>query len=390
MTGFLIAAACGIALVLMLLLRPFIWKPAGTVSHRQLNTRIYRDQFERLEQDLRHGMLSPEDLARARAEVQRRLLEETRDEDALAAYRSPRKTIVGIALALPLAAAALYALVGNPASLGQGGHSPGGGDLDVERMVIGLAQKLEKDPGNLKGWAMLARSYKVMGRGADAERAFERAGSFIDGDAVMLANYADVAAANAGGRFAGKPDELISKALKADPNNAMALWLAGTAALDRKDYAGAIATWERLSPQLPPGSEDARMLQGAIDEVRLKAGIGRAGATSVSGTVALDPSLQDRLKPGDTLMVIARAPGSRMPLAVVRVPANRFPFDYKLDDSMAMSPQALLSTATQVEVEARVSKSGQARAEPGDLVSPAQTVKVGARGVALNVSEVRR
>ena len=145
-------------------------------------------------------------------------------------------------------------------------------------------QKLEKEPNNPKGWAMLARSYKVMGRGAEAEKAFERAGSFIDDDAQMLASYADVVASNNGGILAGKPAMLIQKALKADPDNPMALWLSGTADLEAKNYRQALQTWERLAAMLPPGSDDARMLQGAIDDVRAKSGLpAKAAAPAPAG-----------------------------------------------------------------------------------------------------------
>jgi len=404
MTTFIFAAVVSVLLVLGVLVRPFVGKAAGAqATRRQLNTAIYREQLARLEQDLVDGTLGRPDHAAARAELQRRMLDEAGGEDHAvgARLRAPRRTLAGIALALPLVAVALYALIGNPAALGGHAAQPAA-QQDVVRMVEGLRRKLESEPGNLKGWALLARSYKVMGRPAEAEIAFERAGPYIDDDAQMLADHADVAAANADGRFAGKPVALIAKALKADPDNTMALWLAGTAALERKDYGSALATWQRLMALLAPGSEDARLLQGAIDEVRARGGnsvdtmsakaagpVAAVGATNISGTVELAHALKANVAPGGTLMVIARPVGSRMPLAVLRVRASDFPLRFTLDDSLAMSPQALLSAAGEVEVQARISKSGQARPESGDLVSAVQTVKVGARGVTLQVSAVR-
>jgi cytochrome c-type biogenesis protein CcmH len=406
---FVLASVLGMGLVLLVLLRPFLWKASrAQISHRQLNTVIYRDQVSRLEQDLAQGVLAQQDHAQALAELQRRVLEDTQPADAAATLRSPVRTIWAIALVLPLAAVSLYLLIGSPAGLTEsGGRTPGETAADVERMVAGLAQRLEKEPDNLKGWAMLARSYKVMGRSVEAEKAFDKAATFIEGDAQMLANYADAAAANAGGSFAGKPAMLIQKALKADPDNAMALWLAGTAALRNQDYDKALAIWERLATQLPPGLEDAQMLQGAIDEARAKGGKSAAkaappaavvaaapaaaapGGPGVSGTVELDPALKGKAAPGDTLMVIARVPGTRMPVAVLRQRAQDLPLKFTLDDSLSMSPQARISAAHEVEIEARVSKSGMAKAEPGDLISTVQTVKVGARGVTLRVAQIR-
>jgi cytochrome c-type biogenesis protein CcmH len=107
-----------------------------------------------------------------------------------------------------------------------------------------------------------------MGRLAESERAYEKAGDFIDGDAQELANYADVAASNANGHFVGKPAQLIEKALHADPTNPMALWLAGSAAQDSGDTTGAMRIWERLLTLLPPDSDDARELKAMIERTR--------------------------------------------------------------------------------------------------------------------------
>lgn len=397
MTAFIIGAALAVLLALALLLRPFFRGSGGAAaSQRQLNAAILREQLAKLEQDLAEGTLRQEDYTQARAELQRRVLEDTCEEDAAPTLRAPRRTLVGLALVVPMAATALYFTIGSPQSISHVGVAQGTTEEDIERMVQGLADRLAKEPGNLKGWAMLARSYKVMGRPVEAEKAFERAGAFVDDDAQLLADYADVAATNANGNLAGKPAALLEKALKADPNNPMALWLAGTAAMHAKDYERTLALWQRLSTLLQPGSEDARLIQASMDEVRTLAGKGEAArstppvsAGSVSGTVELAEPLKAKAAPGDTLMVIARVPGTRVPVAVLRVRAADLPLKFTLDDSLAMSPQARISSATEVDVEARISKSGLARPEPGDLISPVQTVKVGARDVALKVAQVR-
>lgn len=408
MTGFVIAVAVIVALALVLLMRPYFRKAGpSTTSHQDLNSAIYREQLAKLEQDLAEGTLAKDDYAQARAELQRRLLDESQEQGAAVTMHAPRKTMIGIALAVPLAAGAVYLAIGNPASMsaaeGGGAHVS---SQDLEQMVAALASKLEKEPDNAQGWAMLARSYKVMGRTVEAEKAFERAGSFIDGDASMLAAYADTVASNNGGQLAGKPAMLIQKALKADPDHAMALWLSGTADLEARNYTQALKTWERLATLLQPGSEDARMLEGAINDVRARAGLATnlgtaaptqaatAAATSasggnVSGIVELDPALKGKAAAGDTVMVVARLPGSRMPLAAVRLRAGDLPVKFVLDDSLSMNPQSPISAVKEVELEARISKSGMAKAEPGDLISAPKTVKVGAQGVALRVAQVR-
>ena len=410
MTAFIIGAGIAILLALALLLRPFFRMSGNTqASPRQLNAAILREQLAKLDQDLADGTLRQEDYAQARAELQRRVLEDTEQEDAVPTLRAPKRTLVGVALLVPLVAIAVYVAIGNPKGMKAESLAQRPSQQDIERMVQTLADKLAQEPGNLRGWAMLARSYKVMGRPVDAEKAFERAGAFIDDDAQLLADYADVAATNANGNLSGKPAALLEKALKVDPNNGMALWLAGTAALNDRHYDRTLELWDRLSKLLQPGSEDAKTLQGAIEQVRVMAGKapaapgtavasagGNAGATasaatgaSVSGTVELAPALKAQAAPTDTVMVIARVPGTRMPVAVLRVHASDLPLKFTLDDSLSMSPQARISAATEVDIEARISKSGMAKPEPGDLISSVQTVKVGAKDVALRVAQVR-
>ncbi|MGI9133580.1 MAG: c-type cytochrome biogenesis protein CcmI [Rhodoferax sp.] len=418
MIGFLAAGAALVVLALALLFRPFYWKRASSgTSRRALNAAIYRDQLAKLDRDRDEQMIGAEDHAQARTELQRMLIEDASVDDATVTLRPPKKTLLAVGIVLPLAAIGFYLWLGSPATLEPSGAQHQMQAQDLDRMLDTLVKKLEKEPENVQGWAMLARSYKSMGRNLEAERAFSRTGALLDTDAQLLAAYADVVASNANGNLAGKPMELIEKALRIEPDNGMALWLLGTAAFQRNEFAKAIQIWERLAQQLTPGSEDDQMLQNTISQTYAKLGktpptaraaapatatkaataakapTDKAGAAnaaaSVSGQVDLDAALKDKVGPNDIVMVIARLPGSRMPLAVARLPAAPWPVKFSLDDSLAMNPQSLLSTAGQVEVEIRISKTGMAMPQAGDLLSAAQTVKVGASGLKLRVDHVR-
>jgi cytochrome c-type biogenesis protein CcmH len=248
---------------------------------------------------------------------------------------------------------------------------------------------------------MLARSYRILGRNEDAAKAYARAGSFIDSDPQLLADYADVLATNANGSFAGKPLQLINQALKLDPNNLMALWLSGTAAYSSGNYKAAVQTWEKLAQQLPPDTDEARAIQGSIAEARSKGGLATSSAVatpaptsssgkSISGKIELSAELKSKIKPGDVVMVIARKPGERMPVAVLKVPASEFPMSFTLNDSLAMNPSAPLSQLSEASIEVRISKTGMAKPEAGDLISAAQTIKVGANNARLLVDQVRQ
>jgi cytochrome c-type biogenesis protein CcmH len=281
---------------------------------------------------------------------------------------------------------------------------------DIDRMVGNLAAKLEKEPDNLQGWAMLARSYKAMGRIPEALRAFERASKLVETNATLLVDYADALASSPAG-FNAKAIALIDKALELDPTNAQALWLRGTAAFETGKYAAAAADWQRLLALLEPGSDDARTVEANIAEAQAKGGLPMAkqkvgaggtakGATAaaaaaagafVKGRVELAASLAGKVPDGAILMVVARPnDGSRMPLAVLRVPAAGLPQDFTLDDSLALSPDRSLAQFPELQIEARISQSGQATPQPGDLFGPVQTVKLGASKVVLKVDQVRQ
>ena len=399
---FYIVAVVLVLLVLVALFHPFFWRlHTHHASRRQLNATIYKEELVKLDKEQSEGVIDSAAYDQSHTEIRQRLFQDTSEEDGVATLGSPKKTIVALCIFIPTAAVLMYLWLGSAVQIADMGTHQKIAQQDVEKMVSALAAKMEADPSNLKGWAMLARSYKLLGRPIDAEKSYDRAGAYLDSDAQLLADYADISASNANGSFEGKPQVLINKALKADPNNMMALWLAGTAEYNRSNYMHAIGLWERLSKLLPAESEDARMIQGSIMEARSRANLPLASLMSqpatkptvssknISGLVELSPELKSRVKPDDIVMVIARAPGARMPVALMRARAVDLPLRFVLNDALAMTPDALISNLSEATVEVRISKSGQAKAEPGDLHSNIQTVKLGTSNLNVIVDQVR-
>ena len=396
MTSFLIPAFLLLVLVLVLVLRPFIFsaKSAAT-SRRQMNAAIYREELDKLEAEHQAGVINSVDYEIAHAEMRQRLFQDTIVEDDREVAGSTKKTAIGLCIFIVVLSSGLYFSLGDVVRVAQKNSETPVTQEGVEKMVAEFAIKMEKDPSNLKGWAMLARSYRILGRNEDAAKAYARAGDFINSDPQLLADYADVLATNADGNFAGKPLQLINQALKLDPDNLMALWLSGTAAYSSGNYKAAVQTWEKLAKQIPADTDEARAIQGSIAEARSKGGLSSQATASVagksiSGKIELSPDLKSKIKPGDIVMVIARKPGERMPVAVLKVAASDFPMSFTLNDSLAMNPSAPLSQLSEASIEVRISKTGMAKPEAGDLISSAQTVKVGASNVRLLIDQVRQ
>lgn len=390
MTLFLVVAALLMAATLALLLRPWWWRSRVSNRSRQaLNAAIYRDQLAELEADRGNGQLNDADYQEARGELQRRLLEDTAEAEAtVTAAPRPWRSLATLLVLLPLAAAGLYAWLGSPAGMDRMARRDFSRD-DIEQMVAGLAAKLEKEPENLQGWVMLARSYKAMRRHDQAERAYEKGFALVQQDPQLLADYADLLGSKAGGRLEGRPEQLIAQALALDPNHMQSLWLAGTAAFTRKDFAKAAGYWQRAQSQLEPGSEDAQMLASIIAEARQKQAAAKtAAASAISGRVDLAASVKDKAAADYTVFVLAKEADQPMPLAVLRARVADLPMDFRLDDTDALTPDRALSSAKSVLVEARVSKSGNATPQPGDLKGRSGAVKPGAKGLRVSIDQV--
>ena len=392
MFSFFIPAFLLLAIVLALLLKPFLFnKGHESTSRRQMNAAIYQEELEKLATERAAGRIDAQEYEMSHAEMRQRLFQDAEVEDDKATMGSSKKVIIGLIIFIVLLSSALYLALGDVFRVAQRNEQKPMTQAGVEQMVSDFALKMEKDPDNLKGWAMLARSYRILGRNEDAAKAYARAGNFINDDPELLAEYADVLVGTANGSFKGKPLQLIQQALKLDPNNLLALWLSGTAAYSSGNYSSAVETWGRLAKLLPPGSDEARAIATSIEDARSKGGLANPPAVAgktISGQIDLSPELKSKLKPGDMLMVIARQLGERMPAAVLKVPATKFPFSFVLDDSLAMNPNKRISQLPEVSVEVRISKTGMAKAESGDLMSAAQTVKIGASKVNILVNQV--
>ena len=257
----------------------------------------------------------------------------------------------------------------------------------IEGMVERLAARLKENPEDVEGWKLLGRSYSALGRFPEAAEAYARAAARAPRDAQVLADLADVLAMANGQRLAGDPEKLVERALQIDPNNLKALALAGTAAFERGAFAVAAERWGRMLPLVPADSEDARVIRENVAQAKERAG---ATATAkLAGTVSLSPKLKGKAAPDDAVFIFARAAeGPRVPLAVLRKKVRDLPLSFSLDDSMAMAPGMNLSAFARVVVGARISKSGSATPQPGDLQGASAVVANDAADVKVVIDSV--
>ena len=348
---------------------------------------------------------------------------------AQAAARPSPGLLAMVGVAVLAIAGAGYWWMGSPSGAGVepnalGAGQAGGGAAShlttaeqIEAMTVKLTARLKEQPDDAEGWAMLGRSYTVLGRHPEALPAYERAIALRADDAQLLADYADSLAVKNKRVLAGEPMKWVEKALKIDPRNVKALALAGTNAFDRKDYAGAVRYWEQVVQFGPTDSGYVQQVQASLAEARELGGLppvaGKsAGATAasptatvpptpaaqsavslsnkqVSGTVSLASELAKQAGPEDTLFVFARGPdGKGMPLAILRKKVKDLPLQFTLDDSTAMSPAAKISGVSSVVVSARISKTGEAFPQAGDLSGQTGPVNLGTGSLKVEIRDI--
>jgi len=400
----------------LFLLPPLIQKVKDQTSEEvfdrdELNVTIFKDQLAELERDLSVNILSQEQFELAKHDLESSFLQGGDAEASEPVSQMDRvigrSAAVVIAILIPILAVTLY----NTLGAGEAGLHPEdarpqvqaeGHEGSLEEQVRKLQDHLQENPDDAEGWGMLARSYYFLKQYGAAAETFARASSLQqDSNAELLADYADALAMANGRNMAGKPYELAKKSLAINPKFQKALWLAGTATYQSGNFEATLGYWQRLLAIFPSGSENYLQMQKNIAEIQQKLGLpvdapmqtqtaAAAGGASISGVVRLHESLMLDAAIGDTLFVYARAAtGPRMPLAIVRKTVKDLPFEFTLDDSMAMRPNMKLSSFQQVVVGARISKSGNAMPQPGDLQVVSQPMGVdGVQGVELVISEI--
>jgi cytochrome c-type biogenesis protein CcmH len=409
-----------IGIALAAVLPPLLRRNGGTgqvVDRKAANIDIYHDQLAELKADLDAGELDPQQYEDARLEIEKRLSEDVPVE-AAPAVASHTGRGVGYALAgvIPLLAIGIYVGLGNPeAAMMQRSAPPAmaeqQGQHDAAPMIAALEAKLKANPDDVAGWNMLARSYGATGQFGEAVRVYAKLAELLPEDAGVLADYADAFAMTQGGNLQGKALELINKALKLNPQEGKALNLAGSAAYQAKDFSRAAEYWRSLLKLIPPDDSYASEVRAAIQDAEKSAGLSgldnlsAAGAktsavkeetkapsgpgASISGTVSVSSDLAGKFAPGDTVFIYAQLPqGPKMPIASLKITAKQLPYRFTLDDSLAMTPNDKLSNHAEVMVSARVSKSGQAITQSGDLLGRVSPVKLGQQDVAIVIDKV--
>lgn len=403
-----IAGAFVVVALALVLIPLFRRKPVPIkVGRRNINIAVYRDQMREMEADRASGLITDEQFAAAKIELEARLAQDAVEvEDVQPVSKGSRRLGIVLAVLIPLAAFGLYAGVfGNLGAL-QGQATSRVNSRDIQAMLQAAEDKVKANPDDARTWTMLARAYGVLENWPGAIRAYENLIRLSPNDASVWSHYAEAVALANNRNLDGKPMEMVQKALALDPKDVKALELSGIHAYLTKDYKGAVKYWQKVVDLSPPGEQYTQDMQSALDKAKELAGEKQsatkldnlssfdgkqtAAGANLAGTVLIDAKLKAQVGPNDVVFLFARGAAGGPPLAAIRLAASSLPAPFALDDSQAMVPGNNLSNHAQVTLTARISKSGTPEPKPGDLEGSLQAVKVGSAGIKLVIDHIRQ
>lgn len=369
---------------------PLVRKERGaeTADPVHANVVLYREQQAELDRQLADGEIDPAQHGELLAEQQRLLLADETDASpqAVSSGRGAWLLLVGLLL-LPLLSFGIYQMLGasDDVAITSLMEQRMQGDLDAEgdqqlrqQLVKRIDRRLQSQPDNLYYLVSLARLQLEDNDFLQASATYQKAVKLSPEDAELLAEYAQAVYFASGNRFDGAAGEALDRALAADPNNLTALGMQGIRAFESGDYRLAISSWQTALRAIHPALPQARALQAGIDRARQQLGV---ELPSLQVQVALASDL--KADPNQLVYVFAREwQGPPMPLAVARLQVSDLPATVTLDDTMAMPGGKLLSSASQIQVVARVSKSGSAVPAPGDLEGVSEALSLSGGSVS--------
>lgn len=407
---FWVSAIVCTVIALAFILPPFLRKnKIDDTQHQQMNVAIYQERL----QELKNAHLTESAFAQAQQELDKNLVDDLGENNTNNRHLHHRWPVFLLAILIPASALGGYYFSMNPQAFDPQAKKARSTRpaMSMEAMIVKLEQKVAENPTDKEGVLMLGRSYQSIGEYGKATILYEKAMSTdMAKDADVVINYAEILALSAQRNLAGKPAELIAKALVIDPKHIKGLWLAGMLAIQEKHPEQALAHWKKLLQQVPENSENWKSVNEQIQEIQAMlnkpvtptattdsakaapspASTETADVPQLSVKVDIRAELKQKLPPTASVLIYARsATGPKMPLAMAKKTVADLPITVTLDDSMAMIPNMKLSNFPQVVVIAKASHQASAKLSTGDLWGESRVIDL-AKAPAVVVVDINQ
>lgn len=379
-------------------------RPIVVANRDAENINIARQRMQEIEKFKAHREINIEE---AQLELQATLLEDLRadkmaSQSVTSSGTSSSTTTVAfkgwgvlIILLIPLLSLGLYSYLGSPqfalqtiADIEQAKQADN--ELDIHQLLAQLEARLEQDAESAQSWALAARTYMTLGDYQKAESAYAKLNALVLGNSDFLTAWADAEIMLNGNNYTPAAKARIGKALALNPNHINALWIASLGSESLGEHAEALVHLNTLLPLLT----DDKQSPAQIDRFQIEQMIGRnhsfldadsgiqkhkpnepASGKTITVQVMLADKLVAQANKNDWVWVFAKAlQGPQAPLAVSKHRVKDLPIEVVLSENMAMLPGLSIASFEQITVTARVSKTGNAIQQPGDLVSDTRLV----------------
>ena len=373
-----------------LLLRPLLARTTRTtIPRHELNVRIAQQRLAELQIELNNEQLSETDFNTTQTDLEDSLLTDIGPvEESQTLKKSGPLPVLIVGAIFPIAVIALYLALGSTNYLSTESKTTIAAinERSPDALLAELKLRLEQNPTDREGWAILANAMMSLGDYTQAVNAYKTLYALTGDDAEVMVRYADALAMLEGGALNEQATTLLDRALKINPGQPQALWMAGMAAEARGDLPGALEYWHRLKPTLHTDPQAQSELQTLINRVT-KLAISRglevaehlqidqqldrsAMPVTLNVRVEITPEVAGQVKSSHTVYVYARSnTGDRIPVAAARRSAGELPVEIVLDDGSSLMGTSKLSDYNTITLSAHISRTGDAIKQSGDLVS---------------------
>ena len=405
MTLFLLSASSLLLISIIVIIKTLMNKNNEKINSNQNSIDIYNQKLKEINFDIENHLITKSEANNAIEELEYSLIKDNKNTDILDSklyfsnLKSKKTISIILLLVIPVFVISVYSFIGTPNSIEKlvlvsdlkNTKSDSEKLVSVEQMLKRVERRLLDDPNNSDDWLMLANSYVVLKRYPEAIRALENLYRLKGDDPSLLFRYADVLAMANSGIFAGKPSELIKKALQLDPQNTMGLWLAGLVAYEEGEVKKAINYWENVLPKLEIGSEEEKNIRKYIKFAKENNNISIQNNDSITQekieyslklSIELSPNFTN-INKNKAVFIYAKPINSpnNMPIIVLRKTVADLPLLVEMNDSMSMLPSNKLSDYKSVQVLARISNSGNAKSEKGDLIGIVESMSTTSKNI---------
>jgi len=395
----------GLACVIL----PVLSAPKDMLStdRQQQNINIARDKKNGLDDQLSDASLTQAEYDNALVELQTSLALDLEKSELGKVNQKGKWVLWVLALALPMASIGLYFKVGeyqvieNPAlaAIAQPNNQTPQIDMTLDQMVEVVRKRLQKNPDDARGWFVLGKTMMEKGNFDQAVTAFQRTLDLTGyQESHVLFSLADALSMKNDGLMMGEPEAIIQQGLKVSPQDPTGLWLAGLAAEQRQDYKASFGYMVTLLPLVANSADSTSEVKRFIallkdqDPTLVLLAKESIQNPSVKISVSLADQFKTQVVSDNVVFIYAKAAsGPPMPLAVKRLAVSDLPVMVELSDADAMMPSMMLSSFEDIIIGARVSKSGNPVAQPGDLYIETGTIDRNAltNEVTLSISKTK-